>query len=269
MKTLESIFVSEFKREVANIGYKDIYKIPIPDECKNWNVSGTELYAVNGIRAEFYDKLNKTIVKKLPNGCSAKRRVIDKATRSYLKNENGEYQYEDYSVPSNSIVVTSEIKIELPYKMYKKPSKDGYGYIDFVQKGDKVEYLYVLPKSVLYRVNQTALALSVKNMKNYTGSGYMTWNNGMIFLHIIPYKPNSKYDGTRILKTGYTLNYDNEFKMLLDYWQNTGIIPNIVLCNLSDGTNLAVKGTTVGYESYVPVDNLALSDKEVYGAEEG
>lgn len=267
-KTLETVFVGEFRKEIANIGYKDIYKIPLPDECNNWNVSGTELYAVNGITANYYSKLNKTIVKRLPNGYVAKRRVIDKASRSYLKNEDGSYVYEDYSTPTGSIVVVSDVKIELPYKDYKKPSKEGFGYIDFTQddKG-KVEYLYVLPKSVLYKVNQTALALSVKNMKNFSGSGYMTWENGMIFLHVIPYRPNSKYDGTRILKTGYTLNYDKEVKLLLAYWQSVGVIPNITLCSLSDGTNLAVKGTIVGYESYVPVETLALSDREVYGSE--
>ena len=269
MKSLEDVFKSEFRNEIANIGYKDIYKIPLPEVCKSWDVSGTELYAVKGITTPYYENLNKKIVKRLPKSAVAKRRVIDKATRSFLKDDDGNFVYEDYTVPTGSIVIVSEVKIELPFKFYKRPSKEGYGYIDFIQKKEgTTEYMYVLPESVLYKVNQTALALSVKNMKNFSGSGYMTWSSGMIFLHIIPYKPNSKYDGTRILKTGYSLDYCGEVRSIVNYWQANRVIPNIALCTLNDGTNLAMKGTVVGYESYTPVESLALSDKKVFGSEE-
>lgn len=264
-KTLEDLFIREFRSAVSNVGYKDIYKVPIPQICDSWSVSGTELYAVKGIQGSNYAFLNKTIVKRLPRDAVAKRRVIDKATRSYAI-EDGKFKYEDYQVPTGSIVVLSTVNIGLSYKEYRRPTKDGYGYIDFVQRGNVVEYMYVLPKKVLYKVNQTALALSVKNMKNYSGSGYMTWDMGMIFLHVIPYKPNSKYEGTRILKTGYWTDYSSDIKNITDYWQQIGVIPNIALCSISDGTNLAVKGTIVGYDSYVPVESLALSDKEVYGS---
>jgi len=270
-KTLESVFASEFRREVSNIGYKDIYKIPLPDECSNWYVSGTELYAVKGINQAYYSLLNNSILRKVPRAFDIKRRVIDKVSRGYAKNPDGSYLYEDFSIPSGSIAVLSEKVINLPYSEYKKKvDKEGYGYVDLISFSGKTEYIYVLPKSVLYKVNQTALALSVTNMKNYAGSGYMTWNNGTIFLHIIPYNPNSKYSGSRILKTGYSLNYRNEINVLLNYWQDingVNLIPNISLCALSDGSNLVLKGTTVGYDSYSPVESLALSDKEIYGVE--
>lgn len=266
-KTLESLFVSEFRREIANVGYKDIYKIPLPDECKDWEVSGTEVYAVKGIEVPYYDVLNKSLVKRVPRGFEAKRRIIDKAVRGFAKNPDGTYQYEDFPKTANSVVVISDRQNKLPYSEYKKKvSKEGYGYIDFVEKGKKIEYLYVLPKSVLYRVNQTALALSVKNMKNYSGSGYVTWRNGVIFLHVIPYNPNARYEGTKILKTGYSLDYNKEIKSLISYWLEVNLIPNLSLCTLQDGSNIALKPTMVGYESYMPVETLALSDREVYGS---
>jgi hypothetical protein len=267
MKTLEDVFIKEFKDEVSNIGYKDIYKMPLPPECSNWEVSGTDLFAVKGIEKEYFNLLDKTIVRRPPSGFVVKRRVIDKVTRSYKKGEDGSFVYEDYTVPNKSMVVISDKKIDLPYKDYKYPSKDGYGYIDFIQKGDKVEYLYVLPKTVLYKINQTALALSVKNMKDYWGRGIVTWAMGTVFLHIIPYKPNSQYIGTKILKTGYTLDYSKDLNTLLRFWQITGVIPNLALTVLSDGSNIALKDTVVGYESYVPVDNVAYGDKEIYGSE--
>lgn len=268
-KTLESVFASEFRREVSNVGYKDIYKIPLPQECDSWYISGTEIYAVKGIDCEFYDKLNNSLVKKVPKNYDVKRRVIDKASRSYAKDNNGNYLYEDFAIPTGSIAVTSEVQINLPYTEYKKKvNNKGFGYVDMINLKGKIEYVYILSKSVLYKVNQTALALSVTNMKNYAGSGYVTWNNGTIFLHVIPYNPNSKYVGSRILKTGYSLNYNNEIKTLLSFWQDlngVNVIPNIALCELNDGTNLVLKGTTVGYNSYIPVETLAMSDKEIYG----
>ena len=267
-KTLESLFVSEFKREIANVGYKDIYKIPLPQVAETWGVSGTEVYAVKGIEVHYYEVLNKTLVKRVPRGYEAKRRIIDKAARGFAKNPDGTYQYEDFPKTANSVVVISDLQNNLPYSEYKKKvSKEGYGYVDFVEKQGRIEYLYVLPKSVLYKVNQTALALSVKNMKNFSGCGYVTWRQGVIFLHVIPYNPNARYEGTKILKTGYSLDYNKEIKELVSFWTQQGIIPNLQLCALEDGSNIALKQTSVGYETYIPVDTLALSDKEVYGAE--
>lgn len=260
--------MKEFKNSVKEIGYKDIFKIPLPDECKDWVVSGTELYAIKGIELPYYSKLNKTIVKRLPRDKVAKRRVIDKITRTFKVDEEGNYIYEDYKVPTGSVVVLSDIQIDLPYQKYIKP-EDGYGYIDYVMSKDEgIVYMYVIPKTVLYKVNQTALVMSVKDMKNFTGMGYTTWHNGKIFLHIIPYSPTSKYTGSKVLKTKYSLNFNEEVDAIVKFWQEAQVIPNIVLCNLQDETNLCLKPTTVGYDEYIPVEPLPLSDKEIYGAEE-
>lgn len=271
MKTLEEIFAREFKQSVSNVGYKDIYKIPVPPECKSWNISGTELFVVKGIGDSDapYNRLNNTIVKQLPQGAVARRRVIDKATRGFLKDPNGGYVYEDYSVPSGSIVVISCENIDVLYKGYRTATKNGYGYIDFADTPKGREYMYVLPKSVLYGVNQTALALSVTNMKNYSGSGYMTWNNGVIFLHVIPYNPRSKYIGSKILATKCSLDYSYEVGQILKFWQKMRVIPDLRLCVLGDGSNLALKKTAVGYTEYIQVQPLALGDREIYGSEEG
>ena len=260
---LESIFVREFRNAVKQAGYKDIYSIPLPPESKSWYVSGTELYSIKGIEEPYFEKLNKTMVRRLPKDKKVLKRKIDPKTRSFARDDEGKYIYEDVVVPTGSIIVLSDIRIGLPYEKRHKPS-DGFGYIDFVMSEDTYEYIYIIPKSYLYRVHQTALAMSVKSMKNYEGSGYVTWENGTIFLHIIPYNPNSSYTGTKILKTAYSLNFSTEIKLLLDYWQKIDLIPNIQLCELQDGTNLVLKPTVVGYEEYEPVDTLPISDKEMY-----
>ena len=266
MRTLEDVFVREFRTSVS-AGYKDIYNIPLPEVSKSWEVSGTEVYAIKGIEDEYYGKLNKSMVKKLPKGFEAKRRVIDKVNRTYKKDEKGNYIYSDYKVPSGSLVITSEINIELPYSRYIK-DMEGYGYIDFINKDGKVLYMYAIPKEVLYKVNQTALAISVKNMKNYNGMGLVSWNNGTIYIHVIPYSPNSQYIGSKILKTGFSLNYKSEVDALVEFWQAQNLIPDIKLCGLQTNENLCIKPTVVGYDSYLPVERLPLSSKEIYGAEE-
>lgn len=198
----------------------------------------------------------------------AKQRVINRVNKQFKRNYDGSYEYKDYPIPTGSIVVISNKNLNMPLKYWNKP-EEGYGYIDFVQtKNDGVLYMYVLPKSVLYRLHQTALVLSVKDMKNYAGMGYRTWSNGKIFLHVVPYNPNSKYIASRVLKTGCTLNFSQEIRVIVDFWESVGVIPKINLCNLEDSTNLVLKPTTVGYSEYEKVDMLPLSDKEIFGAEQ-
>lgn len=268
MQSLESIFVREFREAVKDVGYKDIYKVPLPECVSGWYVSGTEMYGVQGVEKEYYRDLNMSFVRRLPRGMVAKRRSIDKVTRDFKRNENGEYIYEEYKTPTGSVVVLSDKKISLPYSEYVKPI-EGYGYIDFATTNKGIEYMYVLPKSVLYKVNQTALVLSVKDMKDYSGMGYVTWTMGKIFLHIVPYNPNSQYTGSKVLKTGYSLDYTKEIKNIVDYWQQVGMIPNIAACQLQDESNLVMKPTVIGYDEYNPMEALPLSDKEIYGGSEG
>ena len=266
MRTLEDVFIKEFRSEVRVVGSKDIYSVPLPEVCKTWEVSGTEEYMVMGIQEEFYQNLNDKVVRKLPHGYVAKRRVIDKAKRSYKRNEDGSFVYQDYQVPAGSAVVLSHKNINLPYSRYVKDTP-GFGYIDYMPKGSEVLFIYVLPKEHLYKVNQTALAISVKNMRNYQGIGFQTWDNGVIYIHVIPYSPNSKYIGSKILKTGKTLNYSKEIHQLSDYWEKVGLIPCIKLCALQNGENLCLKQTVTGYKDYNPIEPNPISAKEIIGSE--
>ena len=252
---------------MQDTGYKDIFKIPLPEECSRWYVSGTELYMVKGVNNPDFQDLEGVLVKKLPKNMVAKQRVIDKATKQFKKNEDGSFVYKDYTIPTGSMVVISNKNMSIPLR-YWNQAEDGYGYVDFVQsKGEGVLYMYVLPKSVLYKVHQTALVLSVKDMKNYSGMGYKTWRDGKIFLHVIPYNPNSKYIASKVLKTACTLNFSNEIRTIVDFWEKVGLIPKINLCGLEDSSNLVLKPTTVGYNEYERMDMLPLSDKEIFGVD--
>lgn len=265
MSNLESEFKKELKKELGVYGAKDIYKIPLPDNASKWFVSGTNMYYIQGIEDKYYSKLNNTYVQGLPKGMIAKKRIIDRVNRCYKKNEDGKYLYEDVKIPIGCVVITSEVDLGLPFK-YKV---DEYGYIDYVIRGGKKRYLYYISKKNLYKAHQTALALSVKNMKNYAGKGYSTWRNGVIYLHIIPYNPRSSYIGTKILRTSNSIeDYGKCIQEIVNYWQNNLVIPNIGLCSMSDGENLVLKDTEVGYADFIPYDMISIGDREVYGTSE-
>lgn len=266
MASLEDVFIKEFKRNIRGMSItKDIYNIPLPKEVSSWEVSGSDVLAIKGIgsEGELYAKLNKSLAKKLPKDMVASRRKVDLVTRSFVRDKNNRYVYEDVKVPTGSIVILSSISLDLPYGY--KPKDNGFGYIDFVVNGDEKEFIYYIPKRYVYQTNQSALALSVKNMKNFSGMGYLTWKFGTVYLHIIPYKPNQKYVGTKILKTGHKLNYSEEVKKIVDFWVDKDVIPNILLCNTINEGNLVLKETSIGFESYEPLEEISISDREIYG----
>ena len=266
MANLEEVFIKEFKRNIRSFSIsKNIYEVPLPEESRNWGISGEDMYGVRGISSEaggLYTKLNKSLVKKFPTGIPVRRRKVDLVNRGFARDSKGAFIYEDVKIPQGSVVIISSINLNLPYKY--KSKECGFGYIDFILNGLNKEYLYYVPKKYLYVTNQTALALSVKNMKNFFGMGYVTWKFGTVYLHVIPYNPSRKYVGTKILKTSHTLNYEKDVKAIVDYWVASGIIPNIALCNTISEGNLVLKQTSRGYDSYIPVEEFSLVDKEIY-----
>lgn len=251
------------------LGNKNIHEVPLPPECELWKPTlGKVEFAVKGIKHKSYMGLNKTLVQKLPNGFQAKRRKIDKSTRGFQKDSNDKYVYEDYKIPSGSMIVLSEKDLNLSYNDYIE-QKDGYGYVDFTIKQGKKIFMYVLPKEVLYAVNQTALVLSLKSsMSCYNGYGYTTWDKGAVYLYVIPYKPNRKYEASKVLKAGHILDYSKEIKMISDYWTNVHYIPDIPLSALESGDNLCLKPVTISSDiDYNPIEMIPISTKEIYGEE--
>lgn len=271
MPCLEDVFVGEFRRSTSNVGSKNIYAVPLPKEVADWKIDKLRAYGVSGIKESvggLYSGLNKTYVYKPSSNTLLKKRKINLVTRDFVREADGSYVLEDIEVPTGSMVVVSGKNLDLPYG-YKAPSGD-FGYVDFkVSKDGTRQFLYIIPKVCLFKLGQTALALSVKNMKNYQGMGYKSWDYGTIFLHVIPYNPAKSYIGTKILKTGVGLNYSKEIKSIVYFWMINGVIPDISLCNISDGRNLALKETVRGYEDYYPIDNLSIGEHELFSSGEG
>ena len=252
-------------RDATAVQSKSIFDISLPEETKNWFVSGTNEYAVRDVTLEEFSPLNEAIVMQVPKHKAVKRRKIDKVTRKYAT-DGSNYVYEDYKVPTGSMAVVSNINLYLPYDWFKTDSKDGYGYVDYFVSMGKRLYIYVLPKEVLYKANQTALVVSKKsNMKCYSGVGFKTWKYGMLYLYVIPYNPSTTYAESIVLKTSLSTNYSQEKDILVEHWQERGIIPNLALCRLSDGSSLAESSMGNTYAEYNAIELLPLSKKEILG----
>ena len=237
----------------------------MPQSVLTWDNSTKELLKVNGVDCQYYENLNDTLVKRLPRNTVAKQRIIDKATKGYKKDENGCFIYNDYKVPSGSVVVISSKQLKIPWNEYVKPS-EGYGYIDFIESDEGRKYMYMIPKTKLYKVNMTALVISyAPHMRCYEGRGYQTWRNGVVFMRIVPYKATSKFSQTKILRTWYGTNYAKECKELMQYWSENNFVVNSSVCELSDGTNLALTECETIEECYIPFELIPISDKEIYG----
>lgn len=266
MPNLEELFIREFNMCKRNgVVNKNIFAVPLPDEVKDWSIS-KDLVAIKGISddaAGLYKQLNKTVCEIVKPGVAIKKRKVDLIHKNFMI-KDGKYVLEDVKIPSNSKCIISDINLKLPYKYSTK--EQGFGYVDFYSRDNKTKYMYFIPKKYMYRVNQLALVLSVKNMKNYMGKGYWSWDFGTIFLHVIPYRSGRSYIGSKVLATSYKMSdFDSKVETILKYWQDIGVIPSLSLCMTSELGNLAISETVVGYCDYSPVEELSLGDKEVYG----
>lgn len=258
--TLDELFEKELKTRIGKM-YGGIDKVPLPKGLDGKDIVKEEKVAIKGIEDEFYSKLNKELVVPLSRGDKIRKRVIDKATRAFKVDKFGDTIYEDYSPPIGSIVIKTSISLNLPYKYNTK--EDGFDYIDFIEVGEDLIYLYAIPKKYLYMVNQTALAVSVRTMQDFDGSSYRTWDMGKIYLHIIPFKPKRVYKETIILAVGTYTNYDDEIRRIISYWQEENFIPELALCQSEFGENLIIEQleNKVDYY-YTPVDATSLAEKE-------
>ena len=267
-KSLENLFEAEFKRATAiSSRYKNIYEIEIPSGIGK--ESKKEAYLIKGVTDKDFMFLNGMTAYKFPSNFALKRRSIDKRTRKFARGEDGKFKYESFSVPQGSMVVIADVgSQDIPFERFVHFT-GGFGFVDFKKGPNSTDYIYIVPKANLYGASQTALAMSVKHMKNYSGMGYVTWDNGVIYLHVIPYRPGRKYVGTRILKTKIgTTVYSREISEIISFWESKGIVPALGACVMADGTNIALRPTEVGYDGFSPYDLLAVGDKELYGDED-
>ena len=265
MASLDSIFYREFKQMLSQrkaiSGVLNIYQLPLPTDVLDNRISMHKKVYIRGIKDEYYSKLNNTEAYLLtrPN---LRRRKFDYKGQ-FIKDANGKFVCEDVTLPNKCVAVVSDIKIGVPLK--HNPD-DNFDYVDVISKVNakgvrSVKYIYIIPKTYCYSLNQVALVISVNRLRSYyNGVGMALQNGNIIYLFTLPYKPSNVDKSYRIISTKTTLDFNKELSLIKDFWLRNGIIFDPSLCVLTDteGThgrsNVAYEDLPQVLDSYVRFD---------------
>ena len=277
MTTLDEIFKKEFNLSRNNMSNQgNIYDLKLP----KGSLPKRDFYTVKNITEGYYDTLNDSNVMVLPKGYPLTRRLLNSDGQFRIK-KDGSFFTINVKLPKDSVAVVYNKPIGLPYNHQTKTG--GYDYVDYFDikddNGNIVgrRYIYILPKSVLYKVNFNALALSTKKMKSFAGLSIKTWGYGVLHLCVIPYKPNLTYTSTQLLYAKGSLDFSKEISDVLTVLIKLGVVSNPTEYVLETGENIAVSSLDPAYNvmEYEPIalsPLASLSEKEleeVLGVQEG
>jgi len=277
MATLDDIFKKEFNQTRNNLPNQgNIYDLKLP----TGSLPRRDFYTVKNISEDYYSSMNDCNVMVLPKGYPLTRRLLNSDGQFRVKKDGSSFTI-NVKLPKDSVAVVYNKPIGLPYNYQTKTG--GYDYVDYYDMKDDDgnllgrRYIYILPKSVLYKVNFNALALSTKKMKAFAGLSIKTWGYGVLHLCVIPYKPNLTYTSTQLLYAKGGLDFSKEISDVLSTLIRLGVVSNPTEYVLDTGENIAVTSLDPSYNvmEYEPIalSPLAtLSDKEleeVLGVQEG
>ena len=219
MVTVLENLVSELKRSVSRPN-KSFLNIPVIDLPKPSNL--VKYYKVEGIKEEYFDKLNGTIVTGLPKGSEPSRRVINRAGKTE-HNFDGTVKRERVTVPRELLPVISGESLSLPYSYKYRDNQ----YIDFlIEKSGKKKYIYAVNKRNLYELNMVSLVLSRNRIvKSYSQVQIQTWEYGKLYLSLVPYVTRETHR-SRTLSVGLPGSFTKAIPDLYRFWIRNGIAPN-------------------------------------------
>ena len=259
MATLDEIFFREFKNTVqvrAGITNIKLSDLGIPrGVAKRSIVSKSKLVLLGGIEDSYYSALNNTenILLSRPN---LRRRKFGANGKFIVK--NGNFVYEDIALPHGCVAIISDVKIGVPLKY---TPKEKFEYVDYIEKGDKIKYVYIVPKKYCYKLNQTALVFSFRPLRSYyDGLSIYTQSGHLIYMYVIPYSPmgvaNKPY---RVIMTRTDLQYKDYVGAILTAWEKYKVVFNRELTQLSE----PIRGVdNVGFRVFSPtLENFIRHDE--------
>ena len=242
----------------------EIPKLPIcPNIVNNRFGQGMEVVGIKGIQEPYFSSLNGKI------GCIEKRdkwykKKIGEDGQPLRDAKTGEIIQSDVAVPSDSVVISSEVNIKLPYtklvgvqrKLYE-PTK-GYKYIDYEQvNAEKRVYYYIIPKACAIKVNLCAFILSNRTLTRgdnyYIGYKVALQNGNYLYVYVAPY--TRKYAKYRVVSLKPSPDFTKEIRMLFYFWMHKAITFPTELCK--------IEGENLGY-TYLE-GTISKSDYQVFG----
>lgn len=261
---LDTIFYREFMETMrinrARFQEPKVMEFPIPESVSSPAIVSDKIL-IKGLSEEYYSKLNGAECYLFRNPKLVRRKFNSKG---FIK-ENGAYVYEPVPVPRGMTVILSPTNVRVPYGFQSKVQCE---YVDFGNVRGRKFYIYIVPKDNCYIINQVALVLSARPLRNhYGGVSFYTWTGYMFYLYLVPYKPDhgSKY---RVLRTRESLNFP-EMRVLIEYWVKETILPNPrltevdPLVGVSNCTLRQISGTLDDYVRYNPDSPLSLTGNTV------
>lgn len=216
-------------------------------------------YKVKGIAEDsIFSVLNNTEVRGL-GGYKPQIYVYD-VGRVPKKDPEGNKVTKPTSPPKDSLFIRSKDKITIPARF--KQGTNGFDYANYWKDApDGYHYIWAIPKENIYPMNEVALSVSTRTMKAYKSYQFSTWQYGEIYISVIPYNANAKYEATRILSVGTDLDFDEKITYLVNSLIYIGIIPNVADYYVDmQERNLVMKEMIPHYIDFESESETPLSD---------
>lgn len=276
---LDTMWCREFTQMLsqlkANNPVFNLQEVQVPAEAQG-KIEHLNMCYIRGITTEYYDKLNDTEVRLFGRN-KLFRRKFD--YRGEFIKKDGNYELEPVTVPHDCVAVISDKKIGVP-NAFK--NDEGFDYVDMVAKKDDDGtllyggYLYIIPKIYCYKLNLTALVLSIDKLRTYyEGVRLATITGYDIFIYIIPYRPvSSAVHRYRVLSTKTSIDYTDEIEAIKSMWYNMQFIFPPELCTTESGykgrENMAYEVQPMVLDEYIRYDeenSMGTDDTELNYAE--
>ncbi len=248
MSEMERNFVKEYKEmmqyRLQYLGNNRAFAIenmrilPLPLQSQDTlqTLQKHQIYAqVDGITEEYFKQLNGTKVIVYPENTPLTRPVLD-SNNKIMCDANGVVITKKIPIPKGCAVIATTINIKLPnYKVDAKGEKVLYKVKDKSYKyatcistkneqgtGLKTRYFYIVPKTVLYKINTVSLVISARPRRKqayYESIRLQMQNGAYVYVSVMPTEKITDTTEMRIICTKISTDFTKEISALMRYWQ--------------------------------------------------
>jgi hypothetical protein len=242
MQNNDNLFAKEF-RDMMN-GRRsmtqsfNLVDLPLPElETMINGVPKGQMALLKGIKEPFFDRLSNEEVQLVGRTTLQKRQVLSDG--SFRTNKEGKYEYTQVPVSHGCVAILSRTSIGLKRTVDGRSHKvsEGFRYVDYVETNTGRKYIYIIPKSFVYRLNMCALVLTPNKRRLYFKGCKLALQNGVyVYLYVVPYRYRENMD-VRVLGVKSQFDFDKEVWQIINYWMGLGVIFNLTMTALDGQVN--------------------------------
>ena len=129
-------------------------------------------------------------------------------------------------------------------------------------------FVYAVPRELLFEVSQCALAVSSSRLDCFEGYRFNSFDDGTLFLSVVPFKKSSSFVNTRILAVKSSTDFKDEISSIVNFWVKKKVIPSPANFKVlsEDGVSevsLVFDSVPASYHEFVPVADSSLASRKV------